>query len=108
MIWGENPPFKETPILVLEFFLESFVKTFEMVNHEGEVKSCHVWGVIRVRSWKGLVTPTCKPLKLKGHLEGEQTTTLLRGRNRSPWLSTTYKSWDDAPSSCSLHFFLRG
>ena len=93
---------------MLEFFLESFVKTLEMVNHEGEVKSYHVWGVMRVCSWKGLVTPTCKPLKLKGHLEGEQTTTLLRGRNRSPWLSTTYKSWDDAPSSCLLHFFLRG
>ncbi len=33
-----------------------------------------------------------------GHLEGVQSNPILRGRNRSPWLQTTYKSWNDPPT----------
>ena len=77
-----------------------------MVNHEGEVKSCHVWGVMRVRSWKRLETPTCvSHEKVIWKVNRQQP---YIGHLRPPWLSTTYKSWDDAPSSCLLHFFFEG
>ena len=34
--------------------------------------------------------------------KGEYHNPILRGRNRSPWLLTAYKSWDDAPSKAYL------
>ena len=41
---------------------------------------------------KWLVTPIYGKAVWKG------TNPTERGRNRSPWLLTTYKSWDDPPS----------
>ena len=37
--------------------------------------------------------------ELNGHLEGVQSNPILRGRNQSPWLLTTYPKWDDPPST---------
>ena len=44
------------------------------------------------------ITPIYKPWK--GHLEGEQP-------YLGAWLLTTYKSWDDPPSTCELLNFCR-
>ena len=52
------------------------------------------WRIIPLSKW--LATPIYKPFRpfIRG-------ITLFRGRNRSPWLLTTYKSWDDPPSRSS-------
>ena len=43
--------------------------------------------------WKHSVSNSRLEAMNIGHLEGDET--VLRGRKRSKWLLTTYKSWDD-------------
>ena len=48
------------------------------------------------RTCKWLGSPPCISHEVRPF--GRGPTTLLRGRNRSPWLLTTYDTWHDPPS----------
>ena len=70
-------------------------QALQLWDHIRHIESHPTWRIIPVSKW--LVTPIYKPWS-SAICKGSHNP-ILRGQQRSPWLLTTYKSWDDPPSS---------